>query len=85
MNITGRDVDEIALREFSKVMNDFHFDMPDDTKQLSVTYGELGKKWIKRIKKIDPFWDENLFISNLFIQTMEKAVQENKTEEVKSE
>jgi abortive infection bacteriophage resistance protein len=25
-----------------------HFDMPDDTKQLSVTYGEIGKRWIKR-------------------------------------
>ena len=92
--ITGRDVDQIALREFSKVINDFHFDMPDDTKQLSVTYGETGKKWIKRIKKIDPFWDENLFISNLFIKTMQSVVEsdlkenietENKIEEVKSE
>ena len=83
--ITGRDVDKIALKEFSSVMNDFHFDMVDDEKQISVTYGEIGKKWIKKIKKIDPFWDENLFISNLFIQSMEKAVQENKIEEVKSE
>jgi hypothetical protein len=86
--ITGRDVDKIALKEFSRVMNDFHFDTINDEKQISVTYGEIGKKWIKKIKKIDPFWDENLFISNLFIQSMQKAVEnnkENKTEEVKSE
>lgn len=76
--ITGRDADEIALKEFSLVMDDFHFDMVDETKQLSVTYGEKGKRWIKRMKKLDPFWDANLFISNLFVQSMQKAISENK-------
>jgi hypothetical protein len=91
--ITGRDVDMIALQEFSSVMNDFHFDMLENTQELSVTYGEKGKKWIKRIKKIDPFWDENLFISNLFVKSMQNAIneasektnEENIKEEVKSE
>ena len=59
-------------------MDDFHFDMVDETKQLSVTYGEKGKRWIKRMKKLDPFWDANLFISNLFVQSMQKAISENK-------
>lgn len=78
MNITGRDSDRIALQEFSKVMDDFHFDTPEGQKDISVTYGDRGKKWIKRMKKLDPFWDANLFISNLFIQTMQKALEENK-------
>ena len=97
--ITGRDADVIALKEFSLVMDDFHFDMIDETKQLSVTYGEKGKRWIKRMKKLDPFWDANLFVSNLFVQSMQKAISEsedlakekqiieikNETEEVKIE
>ena len=87
MNITGRDSDQIALREFSKVMDDFHFDAPEGQTQLSVSYGDRGKKWIKRMKKLDPFWDANLFISNLFIQSMQKALEENKekTEEKNEE
>lgn len=91
MNITGRDSDRIALQGFSKVMDDFHFETPEGTSELSVTYGDKAKKWIKRMKKIDPFWDENLFISNLFIQTMQSALEENKekfnekTVEVKDE
>ena len=76
--ITGRDVDVIALRGFSKVMDDFHFDSNENDPKIGVTYGERGKKWIKSVKKIDPFWDENLFISNLFIQSMEKAIEDNK-------
>lgn len=76
--ITGRDADVIALKEFSLVMDDFHFDTSDDTNQISVTYGEKGKRWIKRMKKLDPFWDANLFISNLFVQSMQKAISENK-------
>ena len=76
--ITGRDADVIALKEFSLVMDDFHFDTSDDTNQISVTYGEKGKRWIKRMKKLDPFWDVNLFISNLFVQSMQKAISENK-------
>ena len=87
MNITGRDYDQIALREFYKVMDDFHFDAPEGQTQLSVSYGDRGKKWIKRMKKLDPFWDANLFISNLFIQSMQKALEENKekTEEKNEE
>jgi hypothetical protein len=91
MNVTGRDSDKIALKEFSKVMDDFHFDNPEGQTELSVTYGDRGKRWIKRMKKIDPFWDANLFISNLFVQSMQKALEENKekieekTVEVKDE
>jgi hypothetical protein len=91
MNVTGRDSDKIALKEFSKVMDDFHFDTPEGQTELSVTYGDRGKRWIKRMKKIDPFWDANLFISNLFVQSMQKALEENKekieekTVEVKDE
>jgi hypothetical protein len=71
----------IALQEFSSVIGDFKFDMIDETQQLSVTYGEKGKKWIKRIKKIDPFWNENLFISNLFVKSMENAIEKINTNE----
>lgn len=78
MNITGRDSDRIALQEFSRVMNDFHFDAPEGQTELSVTYGDRGKKWIKRMKKLDPFWDANLFISNLFLQSMQKALEDAK-------
>lgn len=87
MNITGRDSDRIALQEFSKIIDDFNFEAPEGQNQLSVTYGDRGKKWIKRMKKLDPFWDSNLFISNLFIQTMQKAIEtnENKTEEKNEE
>ena len=81
--ITGRDADIIALKEFSHVMDDFHFDMIDETKELSVTYGEKGKKWIKRMKKLDQFWDANLFISNLFVQSMQHAITEDMAEEEK--
>lgn len=78
MNVTGRDSDRIALQEFSKVMDDFHFDAPEGQTRLSVSYGDRGKKWIKRMKKLDPFWDANLFISNLFVQSMQKALEDNK-------
>lgn len=78
--ITGRDVDIIALQEFAMVMDDFHFDMSDEKEKMSVAYGDKAKKWIKRIKKIDPFWDENLFISNLLIQSLQKAVSDNEKE-----
>jgi hypothetical protein len=78
MNVTGRDSDRIALQEFSKVIDDFHFDAPEGQTQLSVSYGDRGKRWIKRMKKLDPFWDANLFISNLFLQSMQKALEENK-------
>ena len=81
--ITGRDADLIALKEFSLVMDDFHFDMVDETEQLSVTYGEKGKRWLKRMKKLDPFWDANLFISNLFVQSMQKAITEDMVEKEK--
>lgn len=58
-----RGIDMIILPNFLKLLDnkDIILDFSNDD-NISVSYSKKGLKWIKDVKKKDPFWKEDDFI-----------------------
>lgn len=72
-----RGIDTLILPSFLKLLDtkDIILDLGNES-NINVSYSKKGLKWIKDVKKKDPFWNEEHFIMRV-IYSATKIVSEN--------
>ena len=72
-----RGIDNLILPSFLKLLDnkDVIIDFGDET-NLSVSYSKKALKWLKDVKKKDPFWKEDDFIVRVLHSAMQIMSQE---------
>ena len=72
-----RGIDTLILPSFLKLLDDkdIIIDFSDET-NLSVSYSKKALKWLKDVKKKDPFWKEDDFIVRVLYSATKMISQE---------
>lgn len=88
-----RDIDRIILPTFMNLLNEKEIILEfKENNSIDVSYSKKALKWIKDVKRKDPHWDEEDFISRVIYVTAkmadnfsEEELEENILEVKKSE
>ena len=79
-----RGIDKLILPYFLKLLesNDIILDFKKEN-SISVSYSKKALKWLKDVKKKDPFWDEEHFIMRV-ISSAAKIISKQELESINS-
>jgi hypothetical protein len=78
-----RGIDNLILPSFLKLLDnkDVIIDFSDET-NLSVSYSKKALKWLKDVKKKDPFWKEDDFIVRVLYSATKMISQEEESQKL---
>jgi hypothetical protein len=79
-----RGIDNLILPSFLNLLesNDIILDFKEES-AISVSYSKKALKWLKDVKKKDPFWDEEHFIMRV-ISSAAKIISKEELESINS-
>jgi hypothetical protein len=74
--IFERDIDKFIMNQFLDLLSskDILLDLKkneEDKEVLNASFTKRGAKWVKSVKKQDPFWDVDKFLVNVLKATAE--------------
>lgn len=74
--IFERDIDKFIMNQFLDLLSskDILLDLKkneEDKEILNASFTKRGMKWVKSVKKQDPFWDVDKFLVNVLKVTAE--------------
>lgn len=77
-----RDIDKFIVNEFMDLLGKKEIILnlnPEQDNELKISYSKKALKWIKSVKKKDPFWNEEKFIVKILELSIQYAEKNNIT------